>query len=848
MEALGGKGKNLVFLEQNGVQVPPFEVIQTSVFLEALQKALNGGDLTTLASLDQISLSKIRATILSQSVPTSCQDSIEKMISSHPRSTFAVRSSCVAEDSRTKAFAGQFETILNVNASRKDLEEAIKKCWACVFEPESWKLLQDNHAKIEMAVVLMVQIDSQKSGVSFSQHPIKPDQVILVEASFGQGKAVVDGLVIPDRWEVSFSSLTILAAHLGHKTFQLRLGRDGGLVENAVKASELCLTHDEVHQIANVTKSISQKRGYPTDIEWCIDGDGRLWILQARDITKVAALASKPWNAPGPGPWFYDSCHYPKPQTKMFEYACSNFTRGFRRSSDITGSLIEQVNCTMINGVVFLQVQPRSADKVEAAFGQNAEFFNKKLWQRDWKTWIEKIVPERQAAHLQLKMIDPTCLSDSDLLSHWKVVASHYSESFFWHHIYDFSLFTVHGWFLHRGSILSGAAPESLLLLLQGASPTSRGVWYPEVAKMLRDGFAGDTQAKDFLQNAKGALGLEQLSKLPGDAGRCVRDWLLRFDHYVLAEQDASGYTYRELPDLVLENFRAVVFSGSDDPVKDSSSSKVTMQLQALKDAIKDEDKRNEFQDILEEALMVGEWRDQRAIYNEVQSSGLVRFCLMEIGKRIMSRNVSPPIEHWDWLLDCSPQETAQLFLGEKGPSKAEILERRTLRLSLPISEIPPFIPEPQPNPPDPSGLPPGVREAEISRGTYLQRIFTPPPPVQQDDKAEFISGQPAHPGVAEGFACVITGPGSLANVRQGDIAVVENTNASFSAMMAKVSAIVSDFGGTLCHAAISAREFGIPCIVATFNGTKKIHTGDRIRVDGTSGTVKILSSNKASL
>ena len=108
------------------------------------------------------------------------------------------------------------------------------------------------------------------------------------------------------------------------------------------------------------------------------------------------------------------------------------------------------------------------------------------------------------------------------------------------------------------------------------------------------------------------------------------------------------------------------------------------------------------------------------------------------------------------------------------------------------------------------------------------------------DSTADTITGVGVSPGAVEGMARVVTDPASEA-VEPGEILVAPATDPSWSSIMFISSALVVDIGGALSHAAIVARELGLPCVVNTTTGTRSIRTGDRCRVDGGTGTVTIL-------
>jgi phosphohistidine swiveling domain-containing protein len=107
----------------------------------------------------------------------------------------------------------------------------------------------------------------------------------------------------------------------------------------------------------------------------------------------------------------------------------------------------------------------------------------------------------------------------------------------------------------------------------------------------------------------------------------------------------------------------------------------------------------------------------------------------------------------------------------------------------------------------------------------------------------DIVKGLPAAAGVAEGVAHVVMGPEDFDQVKKGEIMVCIMTNPAWVIVFTKIAAVVCDAGGVLAHPAVVAREFGIPAVVGTTNATQRIKTGDRIRVNGNTGVVEILSS-----
>ena len=108
--------------------------------------------------------------------------------------------------------------------------------------------------------------------------------------------------------------------------------------------------------------------------------------------------------------------------------------------------------------------------------------------------------------------------------------------------------------------------------------------------------------------------------------------------------------------------------------------------------------------------------------------------------------------------------------------------------------------------------------------------------------EGERLDGIAGSPGLVEGTARVILDVEQLADVKDGEILVAPFTQASWTPVFARIAAAVTDAGGVMCHAAIVAREYNLPAVLGTGSATKRIATGDLIRVDADNGTVTILN------
>lgn len=112
----------------------------------------------------------------------------------------------------------------------------------------------------------------------------------------------------------------------------------------------------------------------------------------------------------------------------------------------------------------------------------------------------------------------------------------------------------------------------------------------------------------------------------------------------------------------------------------------------------------------------------------------------------------------------------------------------------------------------------------------------------QTDSDSNDLTGMAASPGTVEGLARVIRSPDQLNEIQDGEILVTPVTAPSWAPVFGKIKATVTDIGGMMSHAAIVCREYGLPAVTGTGSGSSRIKTGDRLKVDGNTGKVTILS------
>ena len=209
----------------------------------------------------------------------------------------AVRSSATVEDSTEASCAGQFRTYLGAAGAEEVLYQ-VEQCWIAALEPHVGSYRADRQiASGDDAVAVVVQdlVDARAAGVMFTQHPRTGDRsLVVIEASYGLGEAVVGGEITPDLFEVNRITQQVHHSSMGAKPIAHRLAPDRRGVRTVPVEPELqqswSVTDDEVMALVAMAGDLESKLGRGLDVEWAIGRTGgsqdeALFALQVRPIT-----------------------------------------------------------------------------------------------------------------------------------------------------------------------------------------------------------------------------------------------------------------------------------------------------------------------------------------------------------------------------------------------------------------------------------------------------------------------------------------------------------------------------------------------------------------------------------
>lgn len=302
----GGKGASLGEMLQNNIPVPDGYVVTADTFdhfiketdlIQEIEAVLDTVNTKTIHTVENAS-EEIQALIKHAEIPKDIADEVLEQYKSHDMEYVAVRSSATAEDGADHAWAGQLDSYLNT--TKENLLEMVQLCWASLFTPRAIfyrfeKGLHTTH--ISVAVVIQKMVNSEKSGIAFSVHPVTEDyNQIIIEAGFGLGEAIVSGSVTPDSYVVTKEPQDIIDTNVNTQNKALYRGTtktEHGFNEwkdlPKDQAETQVLNKDQIKELSNIIVTIERHYGFPCDIEWAFEGD-TFYIVQSRPITTLKPI------------------------------------------------------------------------------------------------------------------------------------------------------------------------------------------------------------------------------------------------------------------------------------------------------------------------------------------------------------------------------------------------------------------------------------------------------------------------------------------------------------------------------------------------------------------------------
>jgi pyruvate,water dikinase len=421
-------------------------------------------------------------------------------------------------------------------------------------------------------------------------------------------------------------------------------------------------------------------------------------------------------------------------------------------------------------------------------------------------------------------------LPDAALADHVRRAAEFLRRTIYYHHRLNCCAMVPLADFLVHATTWTGLAPQEILQAMRGRSPLSAGA--TAELESLRVAIIADGQAMLLLLSDRPAAELvAEFEALPGAVGAAMRAYLSVIGLRVVGGYDVADRHAREHPELLLNVIRAAVTGTGDS----ASQPETEAAVDAVRQRVPSEHRAG-FDALLREARLTYRVRDERNFCSDSIGVGLARRAILTAGERLRSNGRAEDASH---LVDASEAEIVSLLERGEGPHAGELAARYQRRMTTTLDAAPDRLGLPPSAPPPADWLPGGAARLQRAIGLALDLMFAVPK--KADGQGTHLSGFGVSPGVFEGPARVILDVADLPTVRAGEVLVTPSTGPTFNVVLPLLKALVTERGGALSHAAIVAREYGIPAVVGCVGATAAVKTGTLVRVDGNKGEMWIV-------
>jgi pyruvate,water dikinase len=539
----------------------------------------------------------------------------------------------------------------------------------------------------------------------------------------------------------------------------------------------------QAQAVAALAGAVAERYGRPQDIEWAIDQDGVLWLLQARPMTALPQPVS--WTAPGPGLWmrnFRLGEWLPEALTPLFAtWLLPVLENGYLDGMHASVGVRVPFRYALVNGWYY-NATPIPSPKLLARV----------LW-RGRARAVKVLYNALVRVGRDPAAADRTVLST--LERQWR----------------DIQLPTYQRLVIDAGPPAATAAPARLVQLVdQLGREAGISLWYLAIV----GGSAWKMEAcltrfcrrhlADVLPDEEGGAQV-LLRGLPGSQPVSTPHAVQSADWYypVAAELSPADVS---LPDGAARHAR---LSRQRVAAEQACRSALAGQPGLL--AV--------FQQLLQVNQRYAVIREEQA-RDFTLAWPVLRTCVRRLGEHLVATGV---IEHEEDVFFCTRAELA----GPTRPLAAVVRERREQWQRQRAMAAPLTLGRP-------ARLIGDVIERAVQEARGHRRVGE-----------GVIVGHPASAGRAVGPVHIVRGPDDFASFRTGDVLVAKATAPAWTPLFARAAAVVTDGGTLAAHASLVAREYAIPAVVGTGDATQRLHPGQVVTVDGTAGTVTISGCSK---
>nr|NLI49442.1 phosphoenolpyruvate synthase [Propionibacterium sp.] len=844
LDLLGGKGANLLRLREAGFDVPDFVVLGTDEYRAFV--AAHDLDAVIAAALTRPAAEaseEIRAAFR-RPLPADQRARLVRAVAPLLDRPVAVRSSATAEDLPEASFAGQQDTFLDVRGLDAVLD-AVVECWSSLWTERAIAYRARNavdHAAVALAVVVQEMVAAEASGVLFTADPLTGHRGhTVIDAVRGLGEQLVSGRVTPDHFLLDTAS--------------------GAVLERTLAGDSSSLTDAHLAALVDLGRRAAERFGGPQDLEWVRVGDA-LHVVQTRPITSLYPL-------PDPG---------------------------------VPGDLI-WLSFGAVQGMLD-PITPLGLDVLRRALARAGDLFGRHLdhrtnafvWPAGERLWIrlDRVIASEAGARLYRRLLPFVEPGTASLVARLTADPAFAPERGAGRTLLRNAL-PVAVWVLPRAprTVADPAAArarldrtvEDLLARLGERLAAADGIPRPELRLSARlralDGLVhtvfptllpafgrvfppamallarlrvlaartglpdADQLTLAVLRGVPGNVTTEMDLALwrvaeeiradaaaaatftgadPDDLVRRHRDgtlppvardalagFLERYGMRGVAEIDLGTPRWREQPEGVLRTLASYVAIDDPDRSPDAVYRRGVAEAEAAIETLAAASGRRAGQvRFVAHRLrgLIGARETPK--FTIIRAFGLLRTALLASGRDLVAAGV---LDAADDVFFLDVDELTGAFgrhdLRDRVAARRAVRARELRRARVPL--------------------------LMVSDGrTFFEGV--------SDAAGADLAGAGVSPGVVEGVVRVVHDP-RTSELRPGEIMVCRGTDPAWTPLFLTASGLVTEVGGMMTHGSVVAREYGIPAVVGVGGATQVLTDGQRVRLDGTAGTITFLDA-----
>ena len=888
----GGKAVNLGRLTRAGFPVPDGFVVTTDAYREAVAATTGLGDLieASLAHGDptdpataEVASAAIRAAFRAAAVPEQIANAVRTAYLSLGEGPVAVRSSATAEDLADLSFAGQQDTYLGIVGEAAVLD-AIRDCWSSLWTARAIVYRRRNFVPdgaAALAVVVQRLVPADVSGVLFTANPLTGHRgEMVLDATFGLGEALVAGLVEPDHVVADARTGRVQHRRLGAKAVATVASPDGGVVTTSREAAiDSALTDAQVAALVALGRQAQAEYAAPQDIEWAIH-DGAIALLQTRAITSLYPI---PHDAPPESVWlsFGAVQGMLAPMTPLGRDAIRCVLSGGAsvfghtvdyRTNPVLGVAGERLwirlDPVLRNPVgrrltpAFLRFVDPSAGAIAAtlldepgmpalsgAQRREATTRTARDLARFGRVAGPKIVSALIRPHPARDRFDDLIAGFLSAVRDREAQAAAEAD--------PVRRLAARGQALQADlgaafpTLLPGAAPliaPAIIMLRMlsaltdsttdghGVSPLAMEVTraIPRNPTTEMD-LALWTVAEAIRADPKSAVAIQSVTpseltaryaagRLPEPAQAALGTFLAAYGMRGVGEIDLGRARWRENPTDLMQTLAAYLTLPADaaPPAvfrRGEQAARVAVErLAAVASGMPGGHLRARAVRLLASRIRALAGGREQPKFAIVQAMGIIRAGLLDSGADLVTFGA---LDRPDDVFFLTVEELSGLTDARLSRLRATVAARRTAgtiearRVRVPRVLVG-----------DGRAFHEGVARtadlADLPPGTLV--------------------GSPVSPGVVEGAVRVVHDP-AQAGLQSGEILVCLGTDPAWTPLFLTAAGLITEVGGMMTHGSVVAREYGIPAVVGVDAATTRLQTGQRVRVDGSAGTIELMTA-----